>query len=72
MINFELKRRSIFSSFLRFDFIKNNEEIKRALQADIKKLDCFVERLREHSDDLLEHKAFLGKRDKRSVEAVIA
>ncbi|WP_437324491.1 B12-binding domain-containing radical SAM protein [Sorangium sp. So ce381] len=72
VIEFERRRQRIFREFLEFDFIRDNAELSRAVHADIEKLDAFSVRLRGDYTHVMEQKAFLGKRTRKSVDGMIA
>lgn len=57
---------------MKFDFIKNNKDLSKTIETDVKKLNAFINRMSANKINILEQKAFLGKRNIQRIEALIA
>jgi len=70
---FENRRKGLFDSMLKLGLVNDNAALADAIEADVRKLTDYIADLRENPNRALDDKAFLGKRDRRSVvESVIA
>jgi radical SAM superfamily enzyme YgiQ (UPF0313 family) len=72
LVEFEEKRRDLLASILEHASTVGHRELCDAVQADIDKLDDFLERVTDDYHMVTSEKAFLSKRSLRTVEAIIA